>query len=156
MSYPRVLTDTSIQNFSGWYSSSDRFYINDNVDNGKYSICPRGWALPTNNEFRRLSGYSGNKFKTNGGYLQDYSIVTGEGSTSRYVSQSLYKDSYNYNYTYDFFFDLGASNYTTSFRIAGGNTTENAKNLKFAASVRCIARKDKNANNPKGNYVKYR
>lgn len=99
--------------------------------NTGYSVCPKGWGIPTIREVDRFRGYSGQKYIVKGGYITSKDIVTEEGLAARYLVTN-YKSSSPYYYMADF---LSSSTYTYSSSYV-------------AAPIRCIARKDYNLNNP--------
>ena len=122
------------------------YYQNDRKENTNYSICPKGWGLPTNAEFKKLSRNNAEKYNVYGGYLVDEYVVTFEGVESLYASNSVLYEDLNSNYLLEeneqklFFFDFGASGTPT---IYNGH-----QNASVTTPVRCIARKDININNP--------
>lgn len=146
------------------YFSSSSSSDNDNTNEYKYddtyntriSICPKGWGLPTNREFKRFGSYTGEKYNVYGGYLKDDAIITDEGTVSRYISNSAFypSDSSSSRYNYRYVFDFGNSKrIASSFNFA---SAYDYVEKKWAFSVRCIARKDIDINNPTGSRLESR
>ena len=145
------------------YSTEDPYYSTSK------SICPKGWGLPTVKEYERINEYY-QSYNSSvplyllkaGGYLQSTGIITDKYSQSRYLLNDVYKSgSSSYSGTYYlhyYYFSQYNSRpysdyYSVSYRY--GSSTQNTYRY-YAASVRCIARRDYNVNNPTGSRLEMR
>ena len=142
-----ITTEYTYNPSTGNYTSrkTTDYLRKEDSRNSMYSVCPKGWSLPTNKEIVKLGNTPGEKYAVYGGYLKDDSVITDEEIESRYISNSAYYTDYNsytYQYTFTYKFNGNYIEYTSS------NVTNSSP--KTAFSVRCIARKDIDINNPFG------
>ena len=128
-----------IGNYYSVYNAKFGVYSADKYENTKYSVCPKGWGIPTVHEAESFSynnsEYNSLKYPVKGGYLTTKDVVIEQGTTARYITNTWYY------YYYVRYTDLisGVSNYSQYNAIY------------YAGSLRCIARKDYNVNDPFSN-----
>ncbi len=105
------------------------------VDDSEYSICPRGWKLPTNTEYSTLLNIAGIVNNSDGSskirnmpYNFPYAGIVDGGSLYNVGSYGYYWSSTadDNNYAYYLYFD-------------SGNVGTNSSGRSFGFSVRCIA-----------------
>lgn len=113
----------------------------------RYSICPKGWGIPTTKEFERFNSYSGEKYIVRGGYLTSNDIVSNEGYTPRYLLNDWYRSG---NYIYMHYFEGDYYSYYSYKYSASYNYRL------YASSLRCIARRDIAVNDPTGTRLEER
>lgn len=117
--------------------------------NTQYSICPKGWGLPTSKEYNSFQTGSAQNYYVMGGYLYSKDVVSYQGSRGYYVLNDVsgsgywrYSGSGEQNYTY----------YTRTYYYyvySSGSVYSDYGNVyEYGYSVRCIARDDYNVNDP--------
>ena len=129
------LTDSNYGNFYNWYTASATYGKYQGTQDVSYSICPKGWRLPTggdNGEFQTLYGHynslSALQDSLSGpGLLTTYHWWVDETSSSgaKYYSSTAANNKYGHPYGLSF-------NYTTIY------PTATVSGLR-GASIRCIA-----------------
>lgn len=124
-----------IGNYYSVYTAKLGNWSENNYDNVRYSICPKGWGIPTTKEASTYFLWD-SMYIIKAGYLTSKDIVSYEGTQARYLLNDYYGSS-SFAYTngnmrtYDYGFEQSSA--------SGANN---------AYSIRCIARDDFDVNNP--------
>ena len=112
--------------YGAWYNyaaaSAGTITGSSNSNTQTYDVCPKGWRLPTQNEFSGITGYSSAFSPVKSGYY-DSGFLYDAGLFGRWWSATVFDYDSDYRYYLEYFSSLDAS--------SGFNRV-------YGCSVRCV------------------